>query len=128
MAVSGSTRSTSLVAVTPVVSTTTASTSTSTTLYFGKLGMRHSTRSEPHTEPTINLEQHRELIAPAAAAAAKKGEALPVVTCVHGTLLLGRGQPTVPCIVKARYVSKKADKKIRKAVVLSSCRLKMEIF
>lgn len=86
--------------------------------YFGKLGMRHfHKKANPTWKPTINLNNITKLIAPAAAAAAKKGEALPVVDLLSNgyAKLLGGGQLTVPCIVKARYVSKKADKKIRKA-------------
>lgn len=86
--------------------------------YFGKCGMRHfHKKANPLWKPTINLNNLAKLIAPAAAASAKKGEALPVVDLLSQgyAKLLGNGQVTVPCIVKARWVSKKADKKIRKA-------------
>lgn len=86
--------------------------------YFGKCGMRHfHKKANQQWKPTINLSNVAALIAADQAAKAKKGQALPVVDLLSNGFakLLGGGQLTVPCIVKARYVSKKAEKKIRKA-------------
>ncbi|CAJ1036885.1 Ribosomal proteins 50S-L15, 50S-L18e, 60S-L27A, putative [Leishmania shawi] len=68
-------------------------------------------------KPTINLNNLTRLIAAEEAAKAKKGGVLPVVDLQSSgyAKLLGNGHIQVPCIVKARYVSKLADKKIRKA-------------
>ena len=92
--------------------------------YFGKVGMRHYNKNNNHSwKPTINLDQLRALI-PVAQRTAKKGEALPVVDLLaHGyAKLLGNG--TAPaCIVKARYVSERAEKKLQRqggAIVLQA--------
>ena len=86
--------------------------------YFGKQGMRHyHKKANPSWKPTINLSNVAKFIATQEAAVAKKGAELPVVDLLeHGySKLLGHGRVAVPCIVKARWVSKKAEKKIRKA-------------
>ena len=86
--------------------------------YFGKLGMRHfHKKANPLWKPTINLSNIAKLIPTNEAAAAKKGSALPVVDLLSNgyAKLLGSGNLAVPCIIKARYVSEKAEKKIRKA-------------
>jgi large subunit ribosomal protein L27Ae len=85
--------------------------------YFGKVGMRHfHKKANPTWKPTMNLSQIAKLI-PAEQKNAKKGGDLPVVDLLsHGyAKLLGSGHLEIPCIVKARYVSEKAEKKIRKA-------------
>ena len=93
--------------------------------YFGKVGMRHYHKKiNPTWKPTINLNQLATLIPAAQRAAAKKGAALPVVDLLsHGyAKLLGNGLATA-CIVKARYVSEKAERKLKKiggAVVLQA--------
>jgi len=93
--------------------------------YFGKLGMRHYHKTaNMHWKPTINLNQLAALIPADQRAAAKKGKALPVVDLLsHGyAKLLGNGLATA-CIVKARYVSEKAERKLKKiggAVVLQA--------
>ncbi|ESL10506.1 60S ribosomal protein L27A/L29 [Trypanosoma rangeli SC58] len=68
-------------------------------------------------KPTINLNNITKLIAKDEALKAKKGEALPVIDLLANgySKLLGNGHLQAPCIVKARWVSKLADKKIRKA-------------
>eukprot|EP01084_Bolivina_argentea_P028529 53021_1 len=85
--------------------------------YFGKVGMRHfHKKANPTWKPTMNLSQLAKLI-PADQKNAKKGGELPVVDLLaHGySKLLGSGHLEIPCIVKARYVSEKAEKKLRKA-------------
>jgi len=86
--------------------------------YFGKLGMRHyHKKANPTWKPTINLNQVAKLVAAQGGAGAKKGGDLPVVDLLsHGyAKLLGDGEVQIPCIVKARYVSKIAEKKLKKA-------------
>ena len=93
--------------------------------YFGKVGMRHyHKKANPTWKPSVNLHQLAKLMPADQAANAKKGAALPVVDLLaHGfAKLLGNGV-SVPCIVKARYVSKKAEQKLKKlggAVVLQA--------
>jgi len=87
--------------------------------------MRHYHKKlNPTWKPTINLDQLAALIPTAQRAAAKKGAALPVVDLLaHGyAKLLGNGLATA-CIVKARYVSEKAERKLKKiggAIVLQA--------
>jgi large subunit ribosomal protein L27Ae len=82
--------------------------------YFGKCGMRHyHKKANPLWKPTVNLSQLTKLIPNAAAL--KKGGDLPVVDLLqHGyAKLLGNGIIAAPCIVRARYVSKLAEKKLK---------------
>lgn len=86
--------------------------------YFGKVGMRHyHKKANPQWKPTINVSQVASLIPAADLAATKKGDLLPVVDLLaHGyAKLLGNGRLQVPCIVKARYVSERAEAKMKKA-------------
>lgn len=86
--------------------------------YFGKCGMRHfHKKNNPNWKPTINLSNVTKFVATELLKKAKKGEALPVVDLLaHGfSKLLGGGQLQIPIIVKARFVSQIAEKKIRKA-------------
>jgi large subunit ribosomal protein L27Ae len=93
--------------------------------YFGKVGMRHyHMKKNQNWKPSVNLHQLAKLIPADQAAASKKGAALPVIDLLsHGfAKLLGNGE-IMPCIVKARYVSKKAEAKLKKiggAVVLQA--------
>ena len=86
--------------------------------YFGKIGMRHlHKKHNPDWKPSINLANVAKLIAADQASKAKKGGELPVVDLLsHGySKLLGAGSVQVPCIVKARWVSKIAEKKVKRA-------------
>eukprot|EP00758_Cryptobia_borreli_P012879 Tbor_TRINITY_DN5786_c0_g2::TRINITY_DN5786_c0_g2_i1::g.20929::m.20929/K02900/RP-L27Ae, RPL27A; large subunit ribosomal protein L27Ae len=86
--------------------------------YFGKLGMRHfHKKANPTWKPTVNLSNVAKFIAQADAEKAKKGGEVPVIDLLEEgyAKLLGQGRLQTPCIVKARWVSKKAEKKIRKA-------------
>ncbi|KAI8056816.1 putative 60S ribosomal protein L27A [Syncephalis plumigaleata] len=86
--------------------------------YFGKVGMRYlrMTRNKFHC-PTVN--QHRQKYE-------NNTEVVPVIDTLRAGYgkVLGRGRlPEQPCIVKARYVSKLAEKKIKQnggAVVLTA--------
>ncbi|KAH9253030.1 hypothetical protein BASA83_006046 [Batrachochytrium salamandrivorans] len=86
--------------------------------YFGKVGMRHFhlTRNAYHNE-TINIDKIWTLVSEEArlqTAANPKG-AVPVIdTLAHGfTKVLGKGRlPSIPLIVKARFVTKQAEEKI----------------
>lgn len=88
--------------------------------YFGKVGMRYFHKQKAHFwKPEINLdklwtlvdaEKKDGLLKSASASAA------PVIdTLAHGYgKVLGKGRlPQVPVIVKARFVSKLAEEKIR---------------
>ena len=86
--------------------------------YFGKLGMRHfHKKANPVWKPTINLDQLMKLIpAEHRTATLTKGGEVPTVDLLsHGyAKLLGNGKaPAV--IVKARYVSALAERKLKKA-------------
>ncbi|KIM71654.1 hypothetical protein PILCRDRAFT_751490 [Piloderma croceum F 1598] len=88
--------------------------------YFGKVGMRrfHLTRNL-QWRPIINVDKLWTLVP----AEEKKGltedsEVVPVIDILrHGyAKVLGNGQlPKLPFIVKARYVSAKAEEKIKEA-------------
>ncbi|KAI5888871.1 ribosomal protein L18e/L15P [Schizophyllum commune] len=88
--------------------------------YFGKVGMRyfHLTRNQ-YWKPTINVDKLWTLVP----AAEKEGltessDVVPVIDTLHHGYgkVLGNGQlPKLPCIVKARFVSAKAEKKIKEA-------------
>ncbi len=83
--------------------------------YFGKLGFRHyHKKANPTWKPTINLNQLSKLI-DAAGPAGKKGGDLPVVDLLTNgyAKLLGNGVVKSPVIVRARYVSKLAEKKLK---------------
>ncbi|KAJ1675588.1 60S ribosomal protein L28, partial [Spiromyces aspiralis] len=88
--------------------------------YFGKVGMRyyHKTKNQ-FWRPSVNLDRIWTLVdAEDRAKVAENKELAPVVDLLrHGyAKVLGRGSlPKKPIIVKARYVSHKAEKKIKKA-------------
>jgi large subunit ribosomal protein L27Ae len=89
--------------------------------YFGKIGMRHFhlLRNRYYT-PTINIDKifhvAGEGVYDAAKSAGESGQA-PVIDLVSKGYfkLLGNGQITVPVIVKAKFFSKLAEKKIKEA-------------
>mmetsp|Transcript_17864 Transcript_17864/g.41332 ORF Transcript_17864/g.41332 Transcript_17864/m.41332 type:complete len:208 (-) Transcript_17864:135-758(-) len=87
--------------------------------YFGKVGMRqfHLLRNRNYT-PTINIDKLFNVAGEGVYEAAKNGDGkAPVIDLVSlGYFkLLGNGQITVPVIVKAKYFSKLAEKKIKEA-------------
>ncbi|KAK7034554.1 60S ribosomal protein L28 [Paramarasmius palmivorus] len=85
--------------------------------YFGKVGMRyfHLTRNQ-YWRPIINVDKLWSLVP--AEQVNQSGDLVPVIdTLRHGYgKVLGNGQlPQKPCIVKARFVSKLAEQKIKEA-------------
>ncbi|KAG5191784.1 ribosomal protein L18e/L15P [Tribonema minus] len=89
--------------------------------YFGKVGMRHFhlLRNRDHC-PVVNVDKLWSLLPEGADADAKGGDAgkAPVIDVVdHGFFkVLGKGQlPSIPVIVRAKFFSKDAEKKIRAA-------------
>ena len=84
--------------------------------YFGKCGMRHfHKKANPTWKPTVNLNQLAKMIPNASSV--KKGGDLPVVDLLANgkAKLLGNGVVPCPCVVRARYVSKLAEKKLKAA-------------
>lgn len=88
--------------------------------YFGKVGMRYFHKQRNHFwKPQINLEKLWSLVEEEKREEYLKSassSAAPVIdTLAHGYgKVLGKGQlPNVPVIVKARFVSKLAEEKIR---------------
>ncbi|KAK9317419.1 ribosomal protein L18e/L15P [Lipomyces starkeyi] len=88
--------------------------------YFGKVGMRYFHKQKNHFwKPTINVDKLWALI-PAEARekylAVSSDEVAPVIDTLamgYGKVL-GKGRlPSTPVIVKARYVSKLAEEKIK---------------
>merc|ERR1711918_294267 len=118
----GSTASTPVVAVTLVASTTTASSWTNTTLGFGKVGMRHfhKMKNQYHC-PTVNVDRLWTLVPATVREEYAKEEvaAKGVVPVIDVTTkgffkVLGKGRlPAQPVIVKAKFFSKTAEKKIK---------------
>ncbi|PSR78012.1 hypothetical protein PHLCEN_2v7607 [Hermanssonia centrifuga] len=88
--------------------------------YFGKVGMRHFhlTRNL-HWRTIINVDKLWTLVpAEEKADISEDSDVVPVIDALqHGyAKVLGNGQlPKLPFILKARYVSKKAEEKIKEA-------------
>ncbi|CAM9667829.1 unnamed protein product [Chrysoparadoxa australica] len=90
--------------------------------YFGKVGMRHFHVLPNHSYcPTVNIDKLWSLL-PEGTYESCKGTAsadkAPVVDCTSAGYfkVLGKGRlPEIPLIVKARYFSKEAEKKIKAA-------------
>lgn len=90
--------------------------------YFGKVGMRYFHRQSAHFwKPIINLDALWTLVPEAqrdeAVKTSSSEKAIVIDTLASGYgKVLGKGRlPQVPVIVKARYVSELAEKKIREA-------------
>ena len=86
--------------------------------YFGKVGMRHYHKLRNHSHcPVINLDKIWNLVGEEARlkAAADKGKAAVIDVTEYGIFkVLGKGQlPEQPLLVKARFVSSLAEKKIK---------------
>ena len=84
--------------------------------YFGKVGMRyfHKTKQKFFC-PTINVEKLWTLVSEQTRTSAPKGKA-PVIDCVRAGIykVLGKGElPDQPVVVKAKFFSKDAEKKIK---------------
>eukprot|EP01060_Flectonema_neradi_P033519 TRINITY_DN564_c1_g1_i2.p1 TRINITY_DN564_c1_g1~~TRINITY_DN564_c1_g1_i2.p1 ORF type:complete len:145 (+),score=31.93 TRINITY_DN564_c1_g1_i2:43-477(+) len=85
--------------------------------YFGKVGMRHfHYKKNPMVKPTCNVNQLNSMI-PEKDVAAATGKKVPVVDLTSQGIfkLLGKGFITKPVIVKARFISRIAEKKLKKA-------------
>jgi large subunit ribosomal protein L27Ae len=87
--------------------------------YFGKIGMRrfHLLRNRDYT-PTVNIDKLFNVAGEGVYEAAKNGGGkAPVIDLVSKGYfkLLGNGEIKVPVIVKAKYFSKLAEKKIKEA-------------
>ena len=86
--------------------------------YFGKVGMRHFHKLKNHYHcPTINIDKLWTLVGEEKREeCAKNTSQAPVIDLTdHGIFkLLGKGQlPSQPVVVKCRYISKLAEKKIK---------------
>ncbi|KAI0252513.1 ribosomal protein L18e/L15P [Lactifluus subvellereus] len=90
--------------------------------YFGKVGMRHFhlTRNA-HWNPTVNVDKLWALVPEEhKTGLTANSEVVPVVNVLHHgySKVLGNGRlPNMPIIVKARYVSEKAEYVVRSACV-----------
>ncbi|GAM38250.1 60S ribosomal protein [Talaromyces pinophilus] len=91
--------------------------------YFGKVGMRHFHLQRNHYwKPTINLDKLWSLVPEetrekyvAGNAPSDKAIVLDLLSLGYAKVL-GKGRlPEVPIVVKARYVSKEAERKIKEA-------------
>ena len=88
--------------------------------YFGKVGMRHfNIRKNGYHCPVVNLDKLWSLAGgdAARAEAAKGGDAAVIDVTQHGYFkVLGKGPlPSIPVVVKAKFVSKLAEAKIKAA-------------
>ncbi|RAO71295.1 uncharacterized protein BHQ10_007307 [Talaromyces amestolkiae] len=91
--------------------------------YFGKVGMRHFHLQRNHYwKPTINLDKLWSLVPEetrekyvAGKVPSDKAIVLDLLSLGYAKVL-GKGRlPEVPIVVKARYVSKEAERKIKEA-------------
>jgi large subunit ribosomal protein L27Ae len=86
--------------------------------YFGKVGMRrfHLTKQGEHC-PVVNLEKLWTLVPEESRLASKPGSVAVIDTLQAGFgKVLAKGElPQIPCIVKARFFSKRAEEKIKAA-------------
>ena len=86
--------------------------------YFGKVGMRHFhlTRQSKH-RPIVNLDTLWSLVSEQTRKnAAKKTQVVPVIDTLragYGKVLAKGRLPQQPVIVKARFVSRAAEQKIK---------------
>ena len=87
--------------------------------FFGKVGMRHYHLKRNQTyRPVANVDKLWSILGDEVLAKAKAGDKAPVLDCTANGIfkVLGKGRlPKVPLVVKARYFSKLAEKKIKAA-------------
>ncbi|EGY19213.1 hypothetical protein VD0002_g72 [Verticillium dahliae] len=90
--------------------------------YFGKVGMRYFHKQQNHFwKPVVNLDKLWSLVPVEQRDAYIKGEKKDVIPVIDllpfgYSKLLGKGRiPEIPLVVKARWVSKLAEKKITEA-------------
>ncbi|KCV70364.1 chromosome transmission fidelity protein 1 [Fonticula alba] len=86
--------------------------------YFGKIGMRYFNRThQQYYTPVINVDKLWSLVPAEAAAAQTEKDAL-VIDCVANGYfkVLGKGHlPKKPIVVRAKFFSELAEKKIKEA-------------
>jgi len=87
--------------------------------HFGKVGMRyfHKTNQQFY-QPAINVEKLWTLVSEDVKEKAKSGDKAPVIDITKKGYykLLGAGRlPSIPVVVKARFFSSKAERKIKEA-------------
>merc|ERR1712159_413546 len=83
--------------------------------YFGKVGMRYFHKNKAHFHcPVINVEKLHTLISEEARTKCPKGKAV-VIDCIKNNVykVLGKGEPACAMVVKAKFFSKDAEKKIK---------------
>jgi len=91
--------------------------------YFGKVGMRHFHLLRNHQwQPTLNIEKLWSLVPEDMRAkylnAKSEPDQAPVIDLLSlgYAKLLGKGRlPNVPMVIKVRYVSKEAERKVKEA-------------
>jgi len=86
--------------------------------YFGKVGMRHfHYKKNQYYCPVINLDKLWTLVSEQTRKILPKDGKLPIIDVTRAGYfkVLGKGQlPAIPVIVKAKFFSKSAEKKIKK--------------
>lgn len=87
--------------------------------YFGKVGMRHfHLRRNAYHCPTVNVESIWTLVPEETRETYKSSDKAPVIDCTKAGIfkVLGKGNlPKQPVIVRARFFTKLAEKKINQA-------------
>jgi large subunit ribosomal protein L27Ae len=87
--------------------------------YFGKVGMRHfHYKKNQYYCPVINVEKLWTLVSEQTRKNPPKDGKLPIIDVTRAGYfkVLGKGKlPPIPAIVKAKFFSKIAEKKIKKA-------------
>ncbi|KAI8976818.1 ribosomal protein L18e/L15P [Pilobolus umbonatus] len=86
--------------------------------YFGKVGMRHfHLKKNPNWRPVVNVDKIWTLAGEGVREKYKNTDKVPVIDTVQKGYgkVLGKGQITQPLIVRTRFVSALAEKKIKKA-------------
>ena len=85
--------------------------------YFGKVGMRYFHKSKTkYFCPTINVEKLLTLVTDEQKAKCPKGKAIVIDCAAKGIFkVLSKGEVAQPLVVKAKFFSKDAEKKIKAA-------------
>ncbi|KAI8366833.1 60S ribosomal protein L28-B [Radiomyces spectabilis] len=86
--------------------------------YFGKVGMRHFHLKKNQTwRPVINLDQIWSLAGEGVREKYKNTEKVPVIDALQNGYgkVLAKGSVSQPVIVRTRYVSRRAEEKIKAA-------------
>ncbi|ORY94369.1 putative 60S ribosomal protein L28 [Syncephalastrum racemosum] len=86
--------------------------------YFGKVGMRHfHVKPNAYWKPIVNLDSLRSLAPEGALEKYKNTEKVPVIDALQNgyAKVLAKGTVSQPLIVRTRFVSRKAEEKIKAA-------------